>query len=41
MFDDIEDVLPEAEKREFMHAYQSAAGFAKDELNASDPIITI
>lgn len=41
IFDDIEDVLPEAEKREFMHAYQSAAGFAKDELNTSDPIIVV
>ncbi|UAB79875.1 hypothetical protein INR77_06355 [Erythrobacter sp. SCSIO 43205] len=39
-FDDIEDVVPEAERREFMQVYQRAAGFAKDALNASPRTIS-
>ncbi|MGR3321759.1 MAG: flavin-dependent oxidoreductase [Pseudooceanicola sp.] len=38
-FDDIEDVVPAAERAEFMLAYQNAAGFAKDRLNAAPPTI--
>jgi len=32
-FDNIDDVIPEAERTAFMLAYQQAAGFAKDRLN--------
>lgn len=32
-FDDIDDVVPEAERRDFMAKYQAAAGFARDALN--------
>jgi 2-polyprenyl-6-methoxyphenol hydroxylase-like FAD-dependent oxidoreductase len=32
-FDNIDDVIPPAERAEFMKGYQSAAGFAKDTLN--------
>lgn len=38
-FDNIDDVIPEAERRQFMLAYQTAAGFARDALNAAPPII--
>ncbi|NOW45771.1 2-polyprenyl-6-methoxyphenol hydroxylase-like FAD-dependent oxidoreductase [Novosphingobium sp. SG751A] len=38
-FDDIDDVIPEAERKQFMLAYQTAAGFARDALNAAPPII--
>ena len=38
-FDDIDDVISPHERQEFMHGYQSAAGFAKDALNAAPPII--
>jgi len=38
-FDNIDDVIPEAERKQFMLAYQSAAGFARDALNAAPPII--
>lgn len=34
-FDNIDDVIPAAERSAFMLAYQQAAGFAKDRLNAS------
>lgn len=39
MFDDIDDVIPQAERAEFMAGYKSAAGFAIETLNASPPII--
>lgn len=39
VFDDIEDVIPEAERREFMARYKSAAGFAREKLNSDPPII--
>lgn len=32
-FDQIDDIIPESERREFMAKYQAAAGFARDELN--------
>lgn len=34
-FDNIDDVIPAAERAQFMLAYQQAAGFAKDVLNAA------
>jgi 2-polyprenyl-6-methoxyphenol hydroxylase-like FAD-dependent oxidoreductase len=34
-FEDIDDVIPAAERSAFMLAYQQAAGFAKDKLNAA------
>lgn len=39
VFDDIEDVLPEAERRAFMANYKKAAGFAIETLNAAPPTI--
>jgi len=39
VFDDIDDVISPAEREEFMSRYKSAAGFAKDKLNAAPPII--
>ena len=39
VFDDIEDVIPAAERDAFMSRYRSAAGFAMEKLNASPPII--
>ena len=38
-FDDIEKVMPLSERQDFMARYQSAAGFARDALNASPPTI--
>ncbi|MBL6429755.1 MAG: flavin-dependent oxidoreductase [Maritimibacter sp.] len=38
-FDDIDDVIPEAERRDFMARYQAAAGFARDALNGAPPTI--
>ncbi|MEO1494790.1 MAG: flavin-dependent oxidoreductase [Pseudomonadota bacterium] len=38
-FDDIDTVIPEAERMAFMAAYKSAAGFAMDALNAAPPTI--
>lgn len=38
-FEHIDDVVPRAEAEEFMATYKAAAGFAKDTLNASPPII--
>ena len=35
VFDDIDDVIPAAERAEFMQGYKQAAGFAKDALNAA------
>ena len=39
-FDDIDDVIPRAEREAFMERYKSAAGFARDALNAAPPTIT-
>lgn len=39
IFDDIESVIPRAERDEFMHRYKMAAGFAAERLNAAPPII--
>jgi 2-polyprenyl-6-methoxyphenol hydroxylase-like FAD-dependent oxidoreductase len=38
-FDDIDDVIPPAERAEFMAGYRRAAGFAVDELNQAPPTI--
>jgi len=38
-FDDIEDVIPSQERRDYMAGYKAAAGFAIETLNASPPII--
>jgi len=38
-FDDIDEVIPKAERAEFMAKYKSAAGFARDTLNAASPTI--
>ncbi len=40
VFDDIEDVLPEAERRDYMAGYKAAAGFAIETLNAAPPTIS-
>jgi 2-polyprenyl-6-methoxyphenol hydroxylase-like FAD-dependent oxidoreductase len=39
VFDDIDSVIPAAERDAFMSRYKAAAGFAMDTLNASPPII--
>jgi len=39
VFDDIDDVIPAKEREEFMSRYRSAAGFAREMLNAAPPII--
>jgi hypothetical protein len=39
VFENIDDVIAPAEREEFMSRYKAAAGFAKDKLNASAPII--
>jgi 2-polyprenyl-6-methoxyphenol hydroxylase-like FAD-dependent oxidoreductase len=39
VFDDIDDVIPRAEREEFMSRYKAAAGFAIDKLNAAPSII--
>jgi 2-polyprenyl-6-methoxyphenol hydroxylase-like FAD-dependent oxidoreductase len=38
-FASIDDVIPPAERAQFMAGYQAAAGFAKDTLNAAPPTI--
>lgn len=38
-FDDIDDVIPPAERAAFMAGYKAAAGFAIDHLNAAPPTI--
>jgi 2-polyprenyl-6-methoxyphenol hydroxylase-like FAD-dependent oxidoreductase len=38
-FDDIDGVIPAEERAAFMLAYQKAAGFAKEQLNAAPPTI--
>jgi 5-methylphenazine-1-carboxylate 1-monooxygenase len=40
VFDDIDDVIPAAERDDFMSRYKAAAGFAREKLNAAPPIIT-
>jgi len=39
VFDDINDVIPEAERAEFMGKYKAAAGFAIEKLNNAAPTI--
>lgn len=39
VFDNIDDVIPAAEREEFMGRYKAAAGFSRDRLNSSPPII--
>ncbi len=39
IFDNIDDVIPEAERNEFMQVYKNAAGFAIETLNCAPPII--
>jgi 2-polyprenyl-6-methoxyphenol hydroxylase-like FAD-dependent oxidoreductase len=39
VFDDIDAVIAPAEREEFMSRYQSAAGFARERLNAAAPTI--
>jgi len=39
VFDDIDAVIPAAERDEFMSRYKAAAGFAKEKLNGAPPII--
>jgi hypothetical protein len=39
VFDNIEDVIPRAERDEFMLRYKTAAGFAAEKLNAAASII--
>ena len=41
VFDDIDDVMPRAEREAFMERYKLAAGFARDTLNNAPPTITI
>ena len=38
-FEDIDDVIPQAEREEFMAKYKAAAGFARDCLNVAPPTI--
>jgi hypothetical protein len=39
VFDDIETVLPRAERDAFVAGYKAAAGFAIETLNAAPPIL--
>ena len=39
VFDDIDAVIPAAEREAFMGRYRTAAGFAMETLNSSPPII--
>jgi 2-polyprenyl-6-methoxyphenol hydroxylase-like FAD-dependent oxidoreductase len=39
VFDDIDAVLPSAERQEYMARYKAAAGFAIDALNSAEPTI--
>jgi 2-polyprenyl-6-methoxyphenol hydroxylase-like FAD-dependent oxidoreductase len=39
VFDNIDDVIPKAERDEFMLRYKTAAGFAAEKLNAAAPTI--
>jgi len=40
-FNNIEEVIPAAEREEFMSVYKKAAGFAIESLNAAPPIINV
>src|SRR5690606_39980359 len=39
VFDDIDTIIPPAERDEFMSRYKAAAGFAMEQLNKAPPII--
>jgi hypothetical protein len=39
VFDDIDAVIPPAERDEFMGRYKAAAGFAIEKLNGAPPIV--
>jgi len=39
VFDNIDDVIPKAERDEFMHRYKVAAGFAAEKLNTAPSLI--
>jgi 2-polyprenyl-6-methoxyphenol hydroxylase-like FAD-dependent oxidoreductase len=39
VFDNIDDVIPKAERDEFMLRYKTAAGFAAENLNSAEPTI--
>src|ERR1041384_3696206 len=39
LFDKIDDVIPKTERKEFMHRYKVAAGFAAEMLNTAGPLI--
>ena len=39
VFDDIDEVIPAAEREAFMSRYKTAAGFAMDTLNSAPSII--
>ena len=39
VFDEIDAVIPPAERDEFMSRYKAAAGFAKEKLNGAPSII--
>jgi 2-polyprenyl-6-methoxyphenol hydroxylase-like FAD-dependent oxidoreductase len=39
VFENIDDVIPKAERDEFMHRYRAAAGLAAEKLNAAPSII--
>ena len=39
VFENIDEVIPATERAEFMARYKSAAGFARDTLNAAAPTI--
>jgi hypothetical protein len=39
VFDKIDDVIPKAERDEFMHRYKMAAGFAAEKLNSAASLI--
>jgi 2-polyprenyl-6-methoxyphenol hydroxylase-like FAD-dependent oxidoreductase len=40
VFDDIDSVIPAAEREAFMSRYKAAAGFAIEKLNSAPPIIS-
>ena len=41
VFDNIDDVIPQAERKEIMARYKQAAGFAMEALNGAAPIIAV
>ena len=40
VFEDINEIISQPERDEFMEKYKKAAGFAKETLNAAPPIIS-